>query len=309
MMNPVKEVFAPHLGHNVKFGRRRSAAYGDHPKLASYVKGALPTPPPTVDYTKPAAASLVNLFGNDKYGDCVFAGYYHVDGVLTGNAGKIYIPTLAQVLGDYSAVTGFIASNPATDNGADMQTALAFYKAKGGTNGTKLLGSLAVDATNKTLVMQAIDIFENGYLGLELPDVWITPFPARSGFVWDVGTPDPDNGHCVAIVGYTSVGVTIATWGMLGTITWAALASLASAASGGELYAMLSPDQIGKGMVKAPNGLDWSAIVSDFDAIGGSVPVPAPAPSPSPSPVVSGLTLAQAQQAAAAGLAAAWPKS
>ena len=123
--------------------------------------------------------------------------------------------------------------------------------------------------------------------GIDLPDAWITPFPSASGFVWDVaGASDPNNGHCVIGLGYNAQGVIIDSWGMLGTITWAAVAKYCAANVGGELFTVITPDQLAKGQTTAPNGVAWSTLISDFDALGGNVPVPAPTPTPpAPTPV------------------------
>ena len=83
-----------------------------------------------------------------------------------------------------------------------------------------------------------------------------TPHPrtrASSG-----GDPDPDNGHCVAGVGYNSQGVVIDTWGMTGLLTDAAIAKYATKAAHDGLYTVVSTDAINNATQKAPNGFDWS---------------------------------------------------
>jgi hypothetical protein len=82
-----------------------------------------------------------------------------------------------------------------------------------------------------------------------------------------------------------------------------------AATNGGQLFVMLSPDQLAKGQIKAPNGVAWSDILADFNTLGGSVPVPSPAlaPAPTPSPAGTVPTLALAQQWAGAGIAAGEP--
>jgi hypothetical protein len=72
-------------------------------------------------------------------------------------------------------------------------------------------------------------------------------------------------------VGYGALGVTIDTWGLIGTITYPATAKYAVPAANGELYVMLSPDQLEAGYQKAPNGIAWSQLIADFDAMGGNV--------------------------------------
>jgi hypothetical protein len=322
---PLKTIYAPHLGHTVKMGRKRPIK-GPRLHLKNYLVQAVPPPPTLVDYSKQALSALGLVYLNDQLGDCVIAGGYHVVGVETGNAdgGKPFIATDAQITADYSAIGDYVPGDPSTDNGCDEQTALNYWTQTGFCNGTKLVGWLAVDATNQTEVMQACYLFENLYFGLELPDAWVNPFPSASGFLWDDGTPDPNNGHCVMGVGYNSSGVQIDSWGLIGTLTWKAVAHLASQAGGGELYVMLTPDQLAKGAAKAPNGMAWQDLLSDFQAMGGNVPNPKPAPSPSPQPPPSpspapapspspaptpssSVTLDQAATWAVQGLIANWP--
>jgi hypothetical protein len=61
------------------------------------------------------------------------------------------------------------------------------------------------------------------------------------------------------------------------------VAKYAAGTGGGELHVMLSPDQLAKGQIKAPNGVDWTALLQDFNAMGGNVPLPSPVP-PAPAP-------------------------
>lgn len=301
----IKEVFAPHLNRTVKFGRKRPVSVGPHLKLQNYLKVGLPAAPPSMDYSSKAAPILADVMGNDRYGDCVFACGYHVTGLETANAGAGFHATLQQVLADYTAVTGFNSNDPSTDNGANIQDALNYWLSHGFANGTKILGYLAVDATNVAEVQAALWLFENLIFGMELPDQWISPFPSGNGFTWDVaGKSDPNNGHCVAGVGYDDKDVKIDTWALLGGLTYEAIAEYASHTNGGELWVVLTPDQLMKGQTKAPNGVSWNDLIVDFDALGGHVPLPPPPPPPMPpNPVSGGVSLAQAEAAVKAAFA------
>jgi hypothetical protein len=272
-------------GHQIVFGRKRPAAgHGMKLKLSTYLNGQLPAAPASADYS-PKAAALSNVYLNDQLGDCVVAGGYHVEGVATGNAGNPFTASSAQLIKDYSAIGGYVPGDPSTDQGCDEPTALDYWKKNGFANGTKLLGWLAVDPSNVAELMSAVFLFENLYFGVELPDAWVNPFPAGNGFTWGVaGAADPQNGHCFIGYGYDSNGVKIDTWGMLGTLTWAALAKYCATAVGGAVYVLLTPDMLAKGQTKAPNGVDWAALIADFNSIGGNVPVPAPTPTPPPAP-------------------------
>jgi len=327
----VKEIFAPHLGKNVKLGGYRHNPYpGPHFRLKNYLMASLPAPPTALDWTKSASAVLADVYGNDSMGDCVIAALFHLLGVWTGNAGAAFHATLAEIIAMYSAIGNYVPGDPSTDNGCDMTTALNWIVAHGFPNGDKPLGWVRIDATNKTEVQQAIYLFEGIDFGVGLPDKWISPFPSANGFTWDVaGDADPNNGHSFMAAGYDTSGVTIDTWGLLGKLTYAAIAKYAVASSGGELDILLSADMIAKAAQKAPNGFDWQSLVADFDSMGGTVPVPAPPAPPAPTPPSGPVTLLQAQswataalnsgaplmsrsQAVAlanAGLAKSWPKS
>jgi hypothetical protein len=302
----MKQIFAPHLGRHVKLGRKRPVARAPRLHLRRYLKEALPTPPDSVDYSSKATDCLSNVYKNDALGDCVIAAGYHIIGVETGNAddGAPFIATDDQIIADYSAIGGYDPNNPtATDNGCDEQTALHYWMNNGFADGSKLQNFLAVDATDANAVKTALWLFENLFFGIELPDSWINPFPSAPGFAWDNDAPDPQNGHAICGVGYDANGVQIDTWGLMGTMTWEAIAALCVPSAGGELYVLLTPDQIAAGQDKAPNGFDWATLAADFEALGGATPAP-PAPDLPPS-----VTLQDAQAWAAAGLAAQWPST
>ena len=280
----MRSLFIPHLNSTVKLARKRPDPNTPKLHLSKYLKN-LPTPPSSCNYAPNAMQSLSQMYLNDQLGDCVIAAGYHIVGVETGNAngGTPFVATSAQITSDYSNIGGYVPGDPSTDQGADEQTALNWWTSKGFANGTKLSGWVAIDATNQQEVQQAMFLFENLLLGIELPDSWISPFPSVNGFTWDVGTPDPGNGHAICCVGYSAQGVYIDTWGLIGTITYAAIKELCVNSNGGELYVLLTPDQIAKGQAKAPNGVAWADLISDFIAMGGTIPAPPPVPTP-PTP-------------------------
>jgi len=308
----MKKIHAPHLNtHVVLGGRRRPVAQGPRLKLGDYLRYSLPDPPLACDYASRAKAALQKMYLNDKYGCCVIAGGYHVVGVETGNAtGAPFLASDAEIEADYGAIGGFKPDDPSTDRGCEIATALNYWQEKGFANGTKLLGAVTVDATDKKLVQLGQYLFEDTIFGMELPDAWIAgdTTPTSDGFLWDVaGAPNPSNGHCVVGAGYDSKGITIATWALVGCLTYEAVAEYAAAKSNGELWIAVTPDQIAKAALKAPNGVDWRTLLQDFDDLfGGRVivppppppvpapPPPAPPPTPGPTPSGAGPTLTQA---------------
>ena len=301
----MKSSIPPGIGP--KFGRNRPVAIGPHFKLHRYLRQALPVPPASCDFSSQAQVSLRDIYGNDQLGNCVIACAHHVQGVATGNAGVIVHATMNQILADYSAIGGYVPGDPSTDQGCDEVTALNYYCSKGwATNGTKGLGWLTVDTTNKIEVQTAIALFEHLIICQELPDSYVGPFPSGDGFTWGTGAPDPNNGHSYMACGYDSSGALIDTWALLGIETYAGLAELATPAAGGGAYVILTPDILAKGAQKSPNGVAWTDLVTDFDSMGGSVPVP-PAPAPPPPDPGAPVSQAEAQAWCLAALQAAHP--
>jgi hypothetical protein len=207
------------------------------------------------------------MYLNDQLGDCVIAGMAHLVGVFTGNAGQVPDQfTADQITGMYSAIGGYVPGDPSTDQGCDERTAMAYWQSQGAPAGSnQIAGWVSIDGTNIQRVKTALWLFENLLFGVELPDRWVNPAPEAPGFTWDVAGPTvEDNGHCFVGVGYDDRGVLIDTWGMLGTITYQAIAAYATAGGSGELYSVLTPAIVAKATAKAPNGYDWAALQADF---------------------------------------------
>jgi hypothetical protein len=265
----IKMIPHPKLG-TLCFGRRRPLSRSPQLKMKTFLDRTLPAPPPELDFSEKAAAALAEVYGNDVEGDCTSAGPGHIIGVLTGNAtGTSVIFTLDEVNAFYSACEG-APGFPAIDNGADEPTVLNIWRDKGyALNGShKIAGSLSVDPANPEEQRLAVQYFGNLMYGLELPDAWVNPGPADSGFVWDVaGDPDPNNGHCFVACGYKPGMTRISTWGMTGWITDAAVAKYCAEPVGGELYTVLDYEWINKAKQKSPTGIRWAAMYAAFESL------------------------------------------
>lgn len=288
--SPIGSVFSPSHGQEVRFGRvRPPRPASDHLRFRNYLTGApLPTPPAIEDWSKPSLSALKNIYLNDRYGICTVSGAWHVLATWTGNAGQLVTATNQQLIGDYSAITGFNPNIPSTDQGANEQDVLNYYTNHGFPTGDKLLGWLSVDASNPTLLKQAIYLFENVYYGIEIPNAYTNPMPQSDGFVWGkAGSPNPNQGHCIIACGYNADGTIVDTWGLLGTLTWDANAEYMVNAAGGDAYILISAAQLIKATQKAPNGLDAVALIQDFNFLGGNLPAPPPSPTPTPTPTPS----------------------
>src|ERR1700691_3488684 len=129
---PIKTIRHADTGKTYRLGRKRPVARCPRFALKNYLTRGLPTPPASIEYTRPAAAALSEMYENDKLGDCVIAGMAHVVGALTGGAGpKPYLYSDKQIIGLYSAIGGYVPGDPATDQGCDEQTALNYWENNG----------------------------------------------------------------------------------------------------------------------------------------------------------------------------------
>ena len=120
-------------------------------KLSKYLATDLPTPPKIFGYG--TLFTDWGYLGNDKYGDCVFAGGGHEqmvwDTLRKGPGVKI---TTKNALSDYSAVTGFDPSDPNTDQGTYVIDAMKYRKATGLVDASgkrhKIAAYVEIDPTN-----------------------------------------------------------------------------------------------------------------------------------------------------------------
>ena len=256
-----------------KAGRKRPLAKHPCIKLKDFLLASAPAAPPEIiDWVKsgntPIYASTEDVLGNATYGDCTCAGAGHILDILRANVTSPWRPsTTADALAFYSRVTmpPFNPLIPLTDTGADENTVLSVWQQQGFfADGTgKIAAWASVDPTNVEECKQAIYLFGNLYLGIELPDAWVNPTPSGSGFVWDVaGDPDPNNGHCIIAYGANDQGVFVDSWGMYGTVTWAALAKYFTQEANGDCFTILGPDWENQVTQKSPNGLDYAQLQS-----------------------------------------------
>ena len=267
-----------HLG-----GRKRpSVTSTSHPHLFKsvrrYMSAPLPVAPNSFDYTTAAATACADILGNSTLGDCTAAGAGHIIDAMTANAGAPVVIQTADAIKFYSLTTGYDGT-PATDLGGDEVTVCTYWQQHGydGAGCNAIAGYLEIDEADEALVKSCCWLFGSLYFGLELATPWTQI--GGSGFTWDVGSPpNPEDGHCVAGIGANPNGILVDTWGLTGTITWAAIKQFCAESAGGNLFAILTQDAINSASAKAPSGFDFAALVADFNQLGGSVlSTPAPA--------------------------------
>jgi len=248
-------------GKSVRLGKGPAKLDPRTLQLTSYMKaGAPPSPPSKEDYAKAVAKWPVML--NDKLGDCTCAAAGHMIEQWTTYSKKAFTPTDQDILTAYEAVSGYDPTTGQNDDGALMLDVLNYWRGTGVGN-HKIDAFVAVDPSNRTDVMDAIYLFGNCYIGVQLPvtaqtqRVWAVPTGGPTG----PGAPGSWGGHAIPIVAYDHRNLTVVTWGTLKRMTWGFLQTYCD-----EAYAVLSMDWF-NGQGVAPGDFDFATLQSDLNQI------------------------------------------
>jgi hypothetical protein len=235
-----------------------------HPKtlpFSKYLTGELPSLASKVfrEYLAPDAAKL--MYGNDEYGDCVWAAAANLIILTSSHTGNIVIPTLDDVLGAYSAVTGFDPKTGANDNGTVVTQALEYLRTTG-MAGHKILGWAQIDHKNQLHRELGVDYFGATFVGVRLPNSAQIQF--ASGGPWEVTSDlSIDGGHAILHPGYGYAGddyVTWARWDQKASAEW-------SSTFIDEEYVLISDSWFDAVSKKTPMGLDLATLEADLKAI------------------------------------------
>ena len=240
-----------------------------------------PTAPTSVDYITPALPALSTMLGNgpdpanppacpNGVGDCVIAEDLHLAAMRACNAGAPWVPTTAQALAEYSAVTGFVATDPTTDQGTDPMALVTYRKAGNAyPDGSKLLDARLVEADNKPALQLAIWLAVGCFAWASLPDEWESQ--EDGGDVWDVaGAPNPNNGHGFGLASYDENFLYLAEWGEANPpvkMTYAAAAKYLVTSAGGGVLALLDDDMVNRVTGLCPAGMNLATLTTTLDGL------------------------------------------
>lgn len=191
-------------------------------KFASFANLAeLPTPPTKFGHAP--SGYTWQMLGNDRAGDCVFAGAAHETMLWNLEANSTVVFDDTSVLSDYSAVTGFNPNDPNSDQGTDMQVAASYRRKTGVVDSSgkrhTVAAYLAITPGNRVEVKQAIYLFSNVGIGFRFPASAMGQFHA--GKAWTVVASSPiEGGHYTPAIGYDSRYVYVVSWGKLQKMSW-----------------------------------------------------------------------------------------
>lgn len=279
--------FSPRLNCTPKFGALPNDPFKPRLYFRNFRVAGV-TPPVSVIYSQ---FPNNGMLGNDTYGDCVFAANGHIVEQQTFfGQGTEFVVTDAEVLKEYTRVTGFDPNDPSTDNGAVVQDGLNDFR-KVGLSGHKIVAFAEVVVTALNDVKNATAEFGTVDIGFDFPASAMTQFDA--GKPWDVVANDGgiQGGHCVSVFGYDAKFIYVATWGAIQKMTYAFWAKYVT-----EAWAVIDQDWVNFVTSVAPTGVDLHSLGAQFAALTGQpnpfpnptpvpVPVPVPVPTPTPTPV------------------------
>lgn len=223
-------------------------------KFASYLAPALPPAPPVIDWGQIVSGNNWRMMANDSVGDCTCAAAGHLEMMWTGYGKKSFVPSDAQILAAYSAITGYSPNNPNSDNGANVLDVLNYWR-KSGIAGRKIVAYVAVDHTNREHLRLAVDMFGGCYIGVQLPQSAMDDFNADKP--WKRLTGKILGGHAIVVVGYDANTVSLVTWGKEIKASWPWFEKYCD-----EAFVILSKDWAGKN--PAPSSFNFAQLVADL---------------------------------------------
>lgn len=197
-------------------GKKPAVATPELPAMATYAAVAeLPQPPANVTWNDNIPWTML---GNDVAGDCTCAAAVHyMQAVERWRYGAARIPTEAETLEAYTALTGYDPAIPATDQGALIKDMLGYWLNTGFSifeTNNKILALVRIDPKNKLHMKQAMWIFGPLILGVLLPlsaqgqETWQMP-----GDLTGDNKPNSWGGHCV-------LGVSLDAEETLSVVSW-----------------------------------------------------------------------------------------
>lgn len=227
----------------------------------------LPTPPPVFGHQAGLRVPW-GMLANDQYGDCVWAGAAH-ETMLWESEGATPVASFTDqsVLADYAVVTGFVPSDPATDQGTDMQQAAAYRQKVGVIDGAgarhKIAAYMALRTSDVGEIVLAAYLLGAAGFGLQFPSSAEDQFDR--GEPWSVILNDRiEGGHYVPVVGRAASGnLVVVTWGRTQETT-----PEFYEAYNDESVAYMSTDMISQQTKKSPEGFDAGSLQEFLKEIG-----------------------------------------
>jgi len=161
------------------------------------------------------------MMGNDRYGDCTFAGGGHAKLVTSYEVNKPEPP-----LADTVVVNGYLKYTNGQDVGAVESDLLKCWQNTSGgifgIPGDQILAYAPVDISSAQELQEVTSAYGFVYIGIQVPSPCEQQF--RNSQPWALTNTAADNdilgGHCVIIVGYDASYFYVITWGAVQAVEW-----------------------------------------------------------------------------------------
>jgi hypothetical protein len=242
------------------------------PRLEQYVHGPLKVtglPPATGVIDRCSQVTDWQMALNDQVGDCTIAGACHMFAAMAvygGHPEPLFSDQ--EITTAYSAVSGYVPGDPSTDNGADMQTVLAYLQATGMTDEAghvhKVAGYAAFgDPADEVLLAQVLDVFGSVYVGVNLPSSAETEFGQGQPWDWQPSSQIA-GGHCIVLQKRSVGGI-----GVLDYVTWGAVTKATRGFQrhyAEEAWAVVGADWL-EASGDSITGLDLQQLLSDMQYV------------------------------------------
>lgn len=206
------------------------------------------------------------MLGNDKYGDCVWAGAAHETMNYTnlaagGVVGQEVVKfTDEGVLSDYGACTGF---NPATgenDNGTEVRASYKYRQKTGIIDADgkrhKIGAYVSINPKNMQHLAEALWIFEGVGIGIEFPNTAMEQTNNSQPWEYETGA-QIEGGHYINLIGKARPAnqFTVITWGHRQIVSWRFLENYCE-----EAWAYITQEELNKRTQQNWGGFNWKAL-------------------------------------------------
>jgi len=214
-----------------KFGRLPFDPERRHLVLERYLDpraklaiAAMPAVAPGTDVDRASAVASWPVYLNNAIGDCTIAAAGHTFAAMCVYAGlpePVFADATIQQV--YSAISGYIPGDPATDSGCVMSDVLSYLKTSGMTDTAgkvhKVAGSARLgNPADLDLLGQVLDVTGTVYTGFNVQQHNVQQFSDHQPWTWQAGD-QAVGGHCVDL--QRRFAVTAAA--PLEYVTWGAL--------------------------------------------------------------------------------------
>lgn len=200
----------------LKLGKKEAKRDERNFKMAALLKAT--AVPDSYNFDSKHRGLPTPMFANDRHGDCVIAGrghqtirFEHIE------QNKILPITDADILKEWRIENGN------TEDGLYILDSLKAWRKRGwkaAGKTYKIKAFAQVDPQNRAEVKTTIFSDIGIVTGFALPDSSLDEFNRGKNWTSTRQPPNPYNGHCVLIIGYTRDYLTCITWAKRQKMTW-----------------------------------------------------------------------------------------